>query len=78
MSGFSSPEFLLIVVLALVVLGPKRLPEIAKFHGCDLIAMATHGRKGLQHLLHGSVTEKVMHRTDMAMLIFNPNLQELA
>ena len=29
MSGFSSPEFLLIVVLALVVLGPKRLPEIA-------------------------------------------------
>jgi len=29
MSGFSSPEFLLIAVLALVVLGPKRLPEIA-------------------------------------------------
>ena len=29
MSGFSSPEFLLIVVLALVVLGPKRLPESA-------------------------------------------------
>lgn len=29
MSGFSSPELLLIVVLALVVLGPKRLPEIA-------------------------------------------------
>ena len=29
MSGFSSPEFLLIVVLALVVLGPKRLPETA-------------------------------------------------
>ena len=29
MSGFSSPEFLLIVILSLVVLGPKRLPEIA-------------------------------------------------
>ena len=29
MSGFSSPEFILILVLGLVVLGPKRLPEIA-------------------------------------------------
>lgn len=52
-----------------------RLPEIAKFHDCDLIAMATHGRKGVQHLLHGSVTTKVMHRTDMAMLILNPSVE---
>lgn len=29
MSGFSSPELILILVLGLVVLGPKRLPEIA-------------------------------------------------
>ena len=29
MSGFSTPESLLLLVIALVVLGPKRLPEIA-------------------------------------------------
>lgn len=29
MTGFSTPEFLLLLVIGLVVLGPKRLPEIA-------------------------------------------------
>ncbi|MEM8858252.1 MAG: universal stress protein [Chloroflexota bacterium] len=35
--------------------------------------MATHGRTGLQHFIKGSVTEKVMHRTDTAMLVIHPD-----
>ncbi len=34
--------------------------EYAREHGCDLIAMATHGRTGLAHLLIGSTAEKVV------------------
>ncbi len=53
-----------------------RLPAIAKFHDCDLIAMATHGRKGIEYWLKGSVTEKVMHKTDVAMLILHHEVEE--
>jgi nucleotide-binding universal stress UspA family protein len=34
-----------------------------------LIAMATHGRTGLQHLLMGSVTEKILDHTRLPLLI---------
>ncbi|MFT5195699.1 MAG: nucleotide-binding universal stress UspA family protein [Candidatus Promineifilaceae bacterium] len=51
------------------------LPMMAKRNGCDLIAMATHGRKGLDHFWNRSVTEKVMHQTDTAMLILHPEVE---
>jgi nucleotide-binding universal stress UspA family protein len=35
----------------------------------DLVAMATHGRTGLARLLHGSVTESVLHRAPCPMLV---------
>ncbi len=41
----------------------------ADFHKADLIVMATHGRRGLNRLLHGSVTETVMESTPCPMLI---------
>jgi nucleotide-binding universal stress UspA family protein len=34
----------------------------------DLVVMGTHGRKGLSHLVLGSVTEKVMHRVACPVL----------
>lgn len=34
--------------------------EWAQTHGIDLIVMGTHGRSGLQHLLAGSVAERVV------------------
>lgn len=52
-----------------------RLPKMAERNRCDLIAMATHGRKGLDHFWNRSVTEKVMHRTDTAMFILHPELE---
>ncbi len=41
-------------------------------HGCDLIAMSTHGRGGLERLMMGSVTERVLHGTKLPMLIVRP------
>jgi nucleotide-binding universal stress UspA family protein len=38
--------------------------------GCfDLVAMATHGRGGLQRWVLGSVTERVLHSTKLPMLV---------
>ena len=39
---------------------------------CDLIAMATHGRGGLQHLWEGSVTEHVARQAPCPVLVFPP------
>jgi nucleotide-binding universal stress UspA family protein len=47
------------------VRGGGAAEEIAKAatdYGADLIVMGTHSRRGLQHLLNGSVTEQVMRR----------------
>jgi nucleotide-binding universal stress UspA family protein len=41
----------------------------AEYFHADLIAMATHGRTGISRLLHGSVTEEVMHHAVSPMLI---------
>jgi nucleotide-binding universal stress UspA family protein len=39
------------------------------FGGCDIIAMATHGRGGLQRWAMGSVTERVLQGTKLPLLI---------
>jgi nucleotide-binding universal stress UspA family protein len=42
----------------------------AKKHGCDVIFMASHGRKGLNRLFVGSETQKVLAHTDIPVLVF--------
>ena len=41
----------------------------------DLVAMATHGRSGLQRLLMGGVTDHVMSATRLPMLVVHPSGQ---
>jgi nucleotide-binding universal stress UspA family protein len=41
----------------------------AKKSGCDLIIMASHGRKGLQGLLLGSETVKVLTHSTIPVLV---------
>ena len=36
---------------------------------CDLVAMSTHGHKGVQDLLRGSVANDVRHRTSVPVLM---------
>ncbi|MCP9900729.1 universal stress protein [Cyanobium sp. Cruz CV13-4-11] len=44
--------------------------EAATSHGCDLIFMASHGRRGLAGLLLGSETQQVLTHTDLPVLVF--------
>jgi len=46
--------------------------EYAERHAIDLIAMATHGRGGLQRLVYGSVTQRVLHVGNHSMLVARP------
>ena len=48
----------------------------ADYYKVDLIVMATHGRRGLNRLLHGSVTETVMESTPCPMLIVRVPVNE--
>ena len=54
-----------------------QLPKIAERNKCDLIAMATHGRKGLDRFWNRSTTEDVMHHTQTAMFILHPSPAEI-
>ncbi len=44
--------------------------ETAAAKGCDLIFMASHGRRGLSGLLLGSETNKVLTHTTIPVLVF--------
>lgn len=43
--------------------------ETAKAEGCDLIVMASHGRKGVSALILGSVAQKVLTHSPIPVLI---------
>lgn len=43
--------------------------EAARNAGCDLVFMASHGRRGLKGALLGSVTRKVLERTTLPVLV---------
>lgn len=43
--------------------------ETAKAENCDLIVMGSHGRKGVQALILGSVTQKVLTHADLPVMV---------
>ncbi|MCD6137859.1 MAG: universal stress protein [Deltaproteobacteria bacterium] len=40
--------------------------------GIDLVVMGTHGRKGLEHRIFGSIAEKVVKKSPVPVLTINP------
>ena len=54
----------------------KVIESSYEFTGCDLIAIATHGRGGLNRLMAGSVTEDVLGSTTLPMLIVRPRAKK--
>ena len=52
------------------------LGDITECAGCDIIAMATHGRHGLQHFLEGSITESVLDASRHPLLIVRAQAEE--
>ncbi len=49
---------------------------VSAFTGYDLIAMATHGREGIDRWLHASVTEHVLDATRVPVLVIRPEQVE--
>jgi len=59
---------------AQVILGDAA-EEILKYvrsEGIDLVIMGTHGRKGLEKIVFGSVAERVVQKSPVPVLTINP------
>ena len=48
----------------------EEIIRVALEHGCDIIFMASHGRKGLSRLFVGSETQKVLAHSTIPVLVF--------
>ena len=45
--------------------------DAAEKHQCDLILMASHGRHGLDKLLHGNAAQGVVSHTKIPVLVMH-------
>lgn len=52
---------------------PETITAYADEHGIDLIAMPTHGRTGLERVLLGSVTERVIRQAPVPVFTLRPD-----
>ena len=50
----------------------RALSKFTTEHGTDLIVAASHGRLGLNKLIHGSVTEEILQKTKLPALLIGP------
>jgi len=50
----------------------EEIAAVVQQRSVDLVAMATHGRTGLQHLLMGSVAQRVLRRVNVPVLLMRP------
>lgn len=48
----------------------KTIVMMAQAHHCDLIQMASHGRRGIEGLLLGSETQKVLTHSKIPVLVY--------
>jgi nucleotide-binding universal stress UspA family protein len=58
----------------------ERIADAATDLGADLVVIATHGRRGLERMLLGSVAEKVVRRSPVPVLVipaFEPGEQSV-
>jgi len=60
---------------AVVMVAPRpheAIVQTAQDQHCDLIIMATHGRRGIQRLVMGGQTEKVLLNSSVPVLVYRP------
>ena len=63
------------IVFTPVLLKGDTIDEIVKYirgNGIDCLAIATHGRRGVSHLLHGSVAERLVRISPCPVLSVRP------
>jgi len=56
----------------------EEILTFANEHNVDLIVMGTHGRKGIDRILFGSVAEKVVKSASMPVLTLRPRSESTA
>jgi manganese transport protein len=58
-------------VSVLLALGnpPTEILKAAEQERCDLIAMTTHGHRGLEDVIHGSTITAVRHKSQIPLLL---------
>jgi len=61
-------------VKAVLEVGPPatEIVRVAKAEKCDLVVTGTHARKGIRHLLLGSVAERVAREAPCPVLVARP------
>lgn len=55
------------------------IPELEAYiakQEVDLVAMTTHGRTGMNRIIHGSVAEHLLHHVDVPVLLLHPLQQQ--
>ena len=52
---------------------PEPLVDVAEECEADMIIMGTHGRKGIDRILFGSVAEKVVKNSPIPVLTIRPS-----
>jgi nucleotide-binding universal stress UspA family protein len=60
--------------VALSFLPHEEIIRTAAQYGCDVVFMASHGRRGLSRLLAGSVTQNVLAYSTIPVLVLRPGL----
>lgn len=50
----------------------SEIVEAARRTGCDLVFMASHGRRGLSRLIAGSVTQHVLAYSSVPVMVYRP------
>jgi nucleotide-binding universal stress UspA family protein len=66
-------------VKAVTLLGKaeEAIIRYARDNQIDLIALATHGRGGLQNTLFGSVAQHVLRESGLPLLLIRPSIASL-
>lgn len=54
----------------------ETIEQFIESQDIDLVAMATHGRTGMERVLYGSVAEHVLRHTSTPILLFHPELEK--
>jgi nucleotide-binding universal stress UspA family protein len=60
-------------VTALSMAPHEEIIRAAEGNGCDVIFMASHGRRGLSRLLAGSVTQDVLDHCHIPVMVLRPH-----
>lgn len=51
----------------------QEIQKVIEVNAIDLVIMGTHGYKGLEHMIFGSVAENVFMKSPVPVLVVNPH-----